>query len=273
MHGFEVSVKRLDKLRKKYRDEGWKFTGGEALRKPKKRKLSEDGNRKMLEELVGTNARRLSKKMKFEAADGGRDVKVSRELIRRSAKEEKLELSIPKVIRIREHTDHHLQQRMAFCRWWLKLSPTEQHRTWFSDEMSFTIQLQPNKKNDVIYCKKGEQSKTNTVRAHKGDTHAIFSMWWVVNYHGVVCVQLYASMMGVELFHQFLREHLKPRIKDHTRSRLRLEHFYHDHVTNSSNLYEPEVMNDLILLWFQARIHCATLCRYSEWRFVCFCPT
>ena len=74
----------------------------------------------------------------------------------------------------------------------------------------------------------------------------MFSMWWVVNYQGVVAVQLYESTIGVEKFHDVLREELQPQIKKYARSRCRLEHFFHDHVTNSTELYDVATMNELV---------------------------
>jgi len=243
-HDMEVSSKRLEKMKATFAADGWTFQGVKRRAGGgRKRKLSGNGFRSVIAGAEGTNARRLVKRRKFEAADG-KMVKISRWTVKNYVKG-KLVLSQPKMKGIRTHFDHHRRMRIAHCRWYLSLTAAQRLGVWYSDEMAWYIGLKPNVKNDVMFVKKGEQSKTNIVRMHKGDHSQIFSMWWTINASGVVAVRLYEEKMTVEFFQQTLKDYLKPKIDDYARSRQKLRHFYHDHVTNSSKLYEPSKMNDV----------------------------
>lgn len=133
--------------------------------------------------------------------------------------------------------------RLAHAEWWLKLTDAQKCGVWYSDEMAFYIKLKPNVKNDIIYVKKGQQSTTNIQRMHKGDMSQIFSMWWTINKDGVVAAKVYEEKMTVDFFRLTLNEKLKPAISEYSRSRQKLKFWCHDHVTNSSKLYDPDSMN------------------------------
>lgn len=244
-HQMDVTYGRLQKMKTEFADDGW--TLQPKQRRPgagRKRKLSTAGFRSVIAQAKNTNARRLVKKRKFEAANGEM-VKISRLTVRNYVKG-KLVLSIPKMKGIRTHFDHHRRMRVFHAQWYLSLSPTQRLGVWYSDEMAWYIGLKPNTKNDVIYVEPGEQSKTNIVRMHKGDSSQIFSMWWTVNKGGVVAVRLYEVKMTVEFFKETLNDFLKEKIPDFQRSRQKLRWWYHDHVTNSSKLYDEETMNDVL---------------------------
>jgi len=241
-HNIDVSQRRLRMMKIQFVADGWTIVGTKRRKGGgRKRKLSDAGFAEVIRAAEGTNARRLVKKRKFEATDG-RQVKISRNTVKNYVKD-LLVLSVPKIVGIRTHFDHHRKQRIASAKWWLSLSAAHQQGVWFSDEMAWYIQLKPNIKNDVKFVKKGEQSTTNIRRMHKGDFSQIFSLWWTINKGGVVAVKLYSEKMTVEFFQKVLREDLKPKIKDWHRSRQKLRWWYHDHVTNSLTLYVPQQMN------------------------------
>ena len=65
----DIPLKRLDLIRKKYREEGWRLVvtkrrSGAGV----KRKLSEKGVADVLKAAEGQNASRISKKRRFDAA-------------------------------------------------------------------------------------------------------------------------------------------------------------------------------------------------------------
>lgn len=244
--GITVSKNSLIISRKKYRAEGWQFM--DQKRSPgggRKRKFSDAALDEMKDQLKGSNARRVSKKLKFERRSDGKKVKVNRMTLSRLANKENLVLSQPKVKGIRVHADHHKKMRVSHAKWFLNLPDAHKMGVWYSDEIPFYIQPKPNVKNDVIFVEKGQQPSTNVHRHHKGDSSQLFSLWWTINKLGVVAVRVYTENMGVDYFQEVLRSELKPVVHRYDRSRQKLRHWYHDHVTNSSKLYDTEEMDEV----------------------------
>lgn len=241
-HGYEVPTARLKKMRREYNKDNWVYSpakkrGGRPLI------LSEEGEERLVTKLKGHTARSTAKKYKFSTPEEEDSATVSRQTVMRTAKRRGLVIAEPKIIRISKYTDHHKKMRMLHCKWIISLTTAQLNGLWYSDEMSFPITLTPNKKNDVMYCEAGEQKNTNRHRITKGSTGKMCSLWWVINRNGVQALSIYDEMMGVKLFHDILKEDLRPAIEEQKRGRNKLRYFYHDHVTNSGALYDVKKMN------------------------------
>ncbi len=239
---YDVPVRTLKKMYLKFSEADWQFEAKERKGRGRKRKLSEEGEKRLKKKLKGATARNVARKYSFEGRNG-EDVKVSRQTVMRTGKKLGLVIAEPKIVRIAHYADHHMKMRIAHCEWFMKLSPLLRRGVWYSDEMSWPVTLTPNKKNNVQWCDAGKQKTTNVHRITKGAQHASFSLWWTVYYDGVVCAEVYIDMLTVKKFHQLLTSHLKPMIAKAKHSRSHLRFFYHDHVTNSSTIYDVTKMN------------------------------
>lgn len=248
-----VSTRALKKIRTFYEDNGWEFTGDEQKKSGRPHKLTDRGEKRLARDMLGHNASETVRTHTYASRKRRRKETVSRWTAYRVADKENLVIAQPKVVRIRNYTAHHCVQRVYFANWWLSLTPAQKKGVWFSDEMSFPIALPLNVKNDIVYCEKGKQSVTNRRHATKGDSGKCFSMHWTINQDGVCYVLLYKDMMNVKFFHETLKKYMKEPIDKYRGSEFELVHWYHDHVTNSSDLYKPSVMNRLVGkdLWMQ----------------------
>lgn len=241
----------------------WKFEAADRSRNQiSPRKLTPRGVKQLQQAAMGSNSRRLARTGRFSSTSGRRAA-VSRNTVTKWAKLGGLVLSEPKAVRIRLHVAHHIVMRLLYVCWILRQTADVLLGIYYSDEQGWPVTLGVNKKNDVIFVPKGQQSTTNQIRRTKGDSTNIFSLWWVICANGVVAYKLFEGTLTVELFHKFLRKFLKPAVRRRANSRFALQRFYHDHVTNSSQLFDPDVMNEVCGegKWFQ---HCPPICKEQD---------
>lgn len=243
-HDIDIPCKRLKKLRIKYRENDYTFDASPAKKSGRPRILSEEDRKSAMTCLTGSNARATTRNHNFQSKSGNM-VKIARQTLERVAARSDLVIAEPKVIRISHHSPHHRRMRILYAQYILSLTITKSRQIWYSDEMSFPVTLTPNRKNDIIYCKKGDQSTSNCFRITKGSQQKLCSLWWVVSYDGIQAVHLYKDNLDVPLFHKILRDFLKPAILNQSRSRYKLFKFYHDHCTNSTKLYDPKIMDSI----------------------------
>lgn len=252
-HQVTISKHALFIIRDKYLLNGWDFTGNDDNRSGRPHILSDRGEKRLAQDLLGHNVRDTVKTHKYASRKAREKVNVSRQTGYRIADKENLVVAVPKVVRIRRYTAHHCCQRVYFARWWLDMSVSEKKGVWFSDEMSIPLAIPFNVKNDVIYVEKGQQSVSNRRHATKGDSQQLFSMHWTINQDGVCYVTLYQNMMTVKFFHETLKKYMKDAVDRYKGTEFELHSWYHDHVTNSNDLYKPSKMNRLVGegLWMQ----------------------
>jgi len=241
-HNVEASIATIRRAQEKYATNGWQFDGKDGHRSGRKRKLSATGVTELVAAVTGSQIRAVAKTQRF-SSPSGEQVTVGRATITRHAVQNHLVKSVPKVIRIRPHTDHHRRMRCISANWLLLLSDEELDGIWWADEMSWPIRLTANRQNDVIWVPQGQQSSTNIVRATKGDTRQMFSLFWCVNSDGPLCFKLYAGMMDTDFFHELLLDEVQPVVRKLRRTSSRLRLFWHDHVTNSQRFQDPTAMN------------------------------
>ncbi len=99
----------------------------------------------------------------------------------------------------------------------------------------------------IIMVAQGQQATTNIHRISKGCEKQCFSLWWVISSKGVLCYYLYEHTMDVDFFQTVMTKHYKParQAADRRRRGSTESVFYHDHVTNSKNLYEEKFMDEV----------------------------
>lgn len=252
-HNLNVSRVTLTNIQKKYQNSNWEFTGIDESRSGRPHVLSDRGEKRLLRDLSGHNCSQTVRTHTYPSRKKRKTVKVSRQTGYRIAEKENMVIAQPKVVRIRRYTAHHCCQRVYFAEWWLGLSANQKKGVWFSDEMSVPLAIPFNVKNDIVYCQKGEQSVTNRRHATKGDSQQLFSLHWTINQDGVCYMTLYQNMMTVKFFHDTLKKYMKEAVDKYRGTEFELTGWYHDHVTNSSSLYVPRIMNDLVGvgLWMQ----------------------
>jgi len=195
---------------------GWNYDLKDMTRSQKApRRLSSQGIDEVLRNCKGSNARATARNITFSLKKGGKG-SISHKTVSRWAKKGGLVLSEPKQRRIRLHTAHHKHMRVLYCTFVLSLSLAVR-RGFFSDEQGWPVTLGVNKKNDVIFVDRGEQCSTNIVNRTKGDGANCFSLFWVIARDGVVCFELFEGTMTVEVFHRFLKNIVKPKIRERER--------------------------------------------------------
>lgn len=224
------------------KDGNWKYTTKHQQRSGRPLKLSPAGCTAATASLLGSRARETSRKRKFESMSGEM-VTVSRTLITSLGRKAGYQISVPKRVRIRVHFPHHLVFRISHCRAGLTRDEVFRSGLWYSDEQSYSITLNFNSKNDVEWVVHGTQSTTNRHRHSKGDESKSFNLWWVISPQGVVVYHMYENSMDVDYFHEMMTTYLMPaRIRSDATSQP-MTSFYHDHVTNSSSLYDVPFMD------------------------------
>ena len=126
-----------------------------------------------------------------------------------------------------------------------------------ADEFGVPITLSPNKKNDVLYVDKGQQAVTNIFSHTKGDDTNAFSCFIAATKHGFLTTRMYTDKFDVPMFHKILRKNVAPALDDFKHE---FSVFVHDHVTNSSDLYDEKTMDNVFGngKWLQ---HCPKICR------------
>ncbi len=248
-----VAVNTLKLTRQRYKDNGWTLIGADAAREGRPHILSARGEKRLARDMLGNNCSQTVRTHTYASRKKRKKVKVSRQTGYRVAEKENLVIATPKVIRIRVYSDHHKRMRVYYAHWWLGLSAEEKRGVWFSDEMGVPVAIPYNVKNDIVYCEKGKQSETNVRHATKGDTHNVFSLHWCLNQDGVCYATMYEGTMSVDFFHKTLRKFMPEAVAKYHGGIHELTNFYHDHVTNSSDLYKPSIMNQSVGndLWIQ----------------------
>jgi len=110
---------------------------------------------------------------------------------------------------------------------------------------------------------KGEQSRKNIQRRTKGDGAQAFSSFQMIDQFGVVCSFLYTEKFTVDFYHKLLKNIVKPALRKRVRDGKLFSVAIHDHVTNSSELFNEKVMNDSFGRdkWVQ---HSAPICREQD---------
>jgi len=241
---FDIDVphNRLKKLKISYVENDWKFPE-EKKKSGRPRMLSPFGEKQVLSDITGHTQRATARNCEFESNKENCMVSPSRTTLGRVAKRGGLVIAEPKIVRITKYSDHHKKMRVLHAQWFLALPQVQQQQIWYSDEMGFPVTLTPNKKNDVYYVKKGEQTKSNVHRVTKGAMGQMCSLFWVISYEGVQAVKLYTEKLTVQLFNEFLLALLPTAIEEKKRSGHKLSYFYHDHVTNSAELYDAAEMD------------------------------
>jgi len=255
----------VGRWREKWKGLGWQFDIS-----PKKKamgynsKLSQAGRAAVCRTSLGSNQRKVARGGGFESR-GDPDVKVaiSRQTVARINKAAGQQISEPKIVGIRTHFDHHRKMRVIHCKFIVRQPSVD--GLWYADEQKWPITLSPNKKNDIFYVPAGQRSVTNIHRRTKADTTQCFSLFWTVCAGGVVCCHLYDQKMDVSFFHEVLHDYVAGRVERYrkNRSKFALKWFYHDHVTNSSDLFATDVMDEVFGegRWLQ---HCPPICRDQD---------
>jgi len=159
-HGVDVSTASLKRMRLKYEEDDWVFIPTDRKRSGRPKKFTDDGVKAAVKAVKNKGTiRGISRRQCFEVYGDEQPKQMGRSTLRRKVIAADLVISIPKVIRIRTYCHHHRVQRMAYCKWYLSLSDRIQRGCWFSDEMSFSVALTPNKKNDICPCPPTDRGK------------------------------------------------------------------------------------------------------------------
>lgn len=239
--GFSLTYRGATRFVSQWKAQNWVFNAAEKKGRGRKRKLSEVGETMIVNALKNSTIRAVSRNNRFATRTGG-FAKVSRCCIQAVRKRKGLVVCAPKKRRIRHHVAHHKRMREVHCQTLLKAPPAKRRRIWYADEQGWPITLSPNSKNCVVYTTPEKCAETNVHRMTKGDEAICFSLFWVISETGVVYFKLFEGTMDVAQFHKFLKK-VAPKVAARKRTTTACSWFYHDHVTNSSSLFDKEKMD------------------------------
>lgn len=244
----------------KWQSEGGAIMLKESSRKYNAMKLSNSGYYKLKHIIKGSNQRRISREHDFDGKGGRGMVKVSKTTVGRWATKFGLVLSEPVNRRIRKHTPHHLRFRTFIGNYFAHKPTSVGTDQLVADEFGVPITLSPNKKNDVMYCNKGEQATTNIFLHTKSDDRNAFSAFIACHKNGILCTRMYTEKFDVSLFRDVLQKTVAPALALYLSAGNEFSYFIHDHVTNSSDLYDVTVMDGVFGpgKWLQ---HAPKICR------------
>jgi len=225
-------------------------------------RLSPLGKKAVVKRALGSNYRQTARDFTFNGKNR-KQIIVERRVVKRLTDKAGYVLSYPKTKKIRCWTDHHLRGRTVFTG--IAAGKGDRFCLGFvySDEMAWPVTFGYNSKNDVILVRKGQQRFTNIQRRTKGDGAQAFSSFIMIDQYGIICSLLFTERFTIPFYHSLLENTVKPALKKRREERKHFSVAIHDHVTNSSELFEEKKMNDCfgVSKWVQ---HSTPLCREQD---------